>query len=194
MAFETKYICGDCDHIFYRLSDKDPRKVGGRAPACPECKKKKKIVPKSHSRINGNAPAADCALPKTHEERSDVIADMVASGKPPSMGKSNFTKCMDETARIVMDDYKMTNLNDNLREGDNMVPKLRQDLEEKVGAGWNKDQKNNVAGLAGANLNKALTSAINTNRFSSQNNVVSQAMSVVERPVTNIIGEYRPEK
>lgn len=188
MPFETKYNCEDCSHVFYRITERDPRKTkGGRPPSCPECKKMKAIA-KSQIKVRGDV------RPQSQEQKDNVIEDIIASKKFPSSGKGAFTKAMDDTARIVMEDYQMTNLNDNLREGDNMVPKLRPDLEERVGKGFETNQKNNVAGLAGANLNKALTAQINTNRFSSQGDVVSKAMSVVQRPVTNIIGEYQPER
>lgn len=187
MAFETKYACEKCDHTFYRITDHDPRKKKGRPPACPECKKAKPVA-KSHIKVRGDVK------PQSQIQKDAAIQEIIDTKKFPSAGKSAFTKAMDETANIVMEDYKMTNLNDRLREGDNMVPKLRPDLEEKVGTGWNNNQKNNVAGLAGANLNRAITKAIDSNRFASQGDVVSKAMSVVERPHVNIINEYRPEK
>lgn len=187
MPFETKYNCDECDHTFYRVTDNDPRKKGGRPPSCPECKKQE-VAAKSQMKVNGDIK------PQNEQQKNEAIKEIIQSKKFPSSGSGNFTKAMDETARIVMEDYKMTDLNDHLREGDNMVAKLRPDLEQKVGTGWNNNQNNNVAGLAGNNLNKAITSAINSNRFAKQGDVVSQAMSVVERPVTNFIGEYRPEK
>lgn len=188
MPYEVKYCCDDCNHIFYKITDNDPRKGrSGRPPSCPECKKSK-AREKSQIKVRGDVK------PQTEAQKNLFVQDIIESKKFPTSGKSDFTKAMDQTANIVMEDYKMTNLNDHLREGDNMVPKLRPDLEQKVGEGWNKNQKNNVAGLAGANLNKALTASINSNRFAKQGDVVSQAMSVVQRPVTNIINEYRPEK
>ncbi len=187
MPFEVRYDCDDCNHVFYKIVDRDPRKVGGRAPACPECKKLKAKV-KSQIKVRGDIQ------PQTAVQKDAAIQDIIVSKKFPAQGKGAFTKAMDETAKIVMEDYQMTDLNDNLREGDNMVPKLRPDLEEKVGQGFNTNQKNNVMGIAGSNLNRALTGAINTNRFASQGDVVSKAMSVVRPPVTNIIGDYQPER
>lgn len=186
MPFEVKFCCDDCNHVFYKITEKDPRKVGGRSPSCPECKKTKSKA-KSQIKVSGDVK------PQTEAQKDAVVLDIITAKKFPSQGKGNFTKAMDETAKIVMEDYQMTNLNDNLREGDNMVPKLRPDLEAQVGTGFN-TQKNNVAGLAGANLNKALTGLINSNKFSNQGDVVSKAMSVVQRPMTNIIGDYQPEK
>lgn len=187
MAYEVKYCCDECDHVFYKMVDRDPRKINVRAPACPECRKNKAKA-KSQIKVSGDVKS------QTETQKDAVIEDIIASKKFPSSGKGAFTKAMDETAKIVMEDYQMTNLNDNLREGDNMVPKLRPELEAQVGKGFNANQKNNVAGLAGANLNKALTAQINTNRFASQGDVVSKAMSVVQPPITNIIGHYQPEK
>lgn len=183
LAYETKYCCDSCNHIFYKITDYDPRKKGGRAPACTECKKKK-VATKSQIKVRGDVK------PQTEETKSAKINDIIEAKKFPSSGKSNFTKAMDETAKIVMEDYGMTNLNDNLREGDNMVPKLRPDLEEKVGKGFGSNQKNNVMGMAGNNLNNSIKSMINSNKFANQTNTVDRAMSVVAKPTTRIIGEY----
>lgn len=43
---------------------------------------------------------------------------------PAAVGMSNKTKAIDETARIVMNDYGMTDLRDDVREGESSAPKL----------------------------------------------------------------------
>lgn len=189
MPYETQYICDECEHTFYRITDNDPRKKGGRPPSCPQCKK-------AEAQDKGRIKVSGDFKPQTEEQKVENINKIIESRKAPTLhGKNPYNKAWDDTQKMVAEDYKMTDLNvGNLREGDNMVAKLRPDLEQRVGQGWNAKQKNNVAGLAGANLNTAITSAINSNRFAKQGDVVSRAMSVVERPVTNFVGEYRPEK
>jgi len=189
MAFDSQYICDkNAKHIFTRLTDHDPRITKGRKPSCPFCKSKK-ITLDSHSKVNGNMSAETVQL-----IRDTKKIDFVP-GAPAIRSNNPRIKAWDETQKIVAEDYGMTDLNvGSLREGDTMVPKLRPDLEEKVGKGWNSNQKNNVAGLAGTDLNKAITANINSNRYANQSNIVDRAMSVVQRPVTNIIGHYQPEK
>ena len=189
MPFEVKYNCDECNHTFYRITEHDPRKgKSGRPPSCPECKKAEAIA-KSQIKVRGDIK------PQTEEQKNEKIQTIIESKKFPARGGSLVNKCWDDTQKIVAEDYGMTDLNvGSLREGDTMVPKLRPDLEEKVGKGWNTNQKNNVSGLAGANLNKSITANINSNRYANQSNIVDRAMSVVEKPVTNIIGHYRPEK
>ena len=50
---------------------------------------------------------------------------MLAEGQGPSqIGNKIVVKAVDETAKIVMEDYNMTNLKDNIRHGESVAPKL----------------------------------------------------------------------
>lgn len=73
----------------------------------------------------------------TTETRGAPVAAFAfdpAAGKAPAMGASKITKAIDATAQIVMEDHRMTDLQDNLRPGDSMAPKLRPDLQAKADA------------------------------------------------------------
>lgn len=63
-----------------------------------------------------------------------VIKRNWAAGEAPSIGGNNImNKAIDETAKIVMSDYKMTDLHDtNLRPGDAMTPKLPPRLQAQA--------------------------------------------------------------
>ena len=53
------------------------------------------------------------------------MAAIIESRRPPGhIGDSVIVKAVDATAQIVMEDHKMTDLQDNLRTGDVAAPKL----------------------------------------------------------------------
>lgn len=59
------------------------------------------------------------------EKRAINMAAIIESQRPPGhIGDKVVVKAVDETARIVMEDHKMTDLKDNVRTGDSMAPKL----------------------------------------------------------------------
>jgi hypothetical protein len=134
-------------------------------PECPECKIAKKVSLKTsvtddtHKHINPDNP-----------EASWVGGTFENPRKVPSLGKSNFTKAMDATAEIVMQDYALTDLQDNLRVGDSMAPKLRQDLEQKVDQVF-KPQKPIMGQTGAGSINKALTANINAGRYAGQTHI-----------------------
>lgn len=186
MAFETKYKCGDCAHIFYKMTENDPRKSGGRLPACPECKKVKKTEATMYIKVRGDYKE------RTNEEREARTQAMISSRKPPAMGKTNFTKAMDATAEIVMQDYGMTNLQDNLRAGDSMAPKLEHRLESKVDEVF-KAQKPLAGQQAMGTLNNALMQQINAGKFKGYggaNDVVSRQQESGIRVPTTVLYEH----
>lgn len=120
---------------------------------------------------------------------------IIENRKAPSMGAGNFTKAMDATARMVMEDYGMTNLRDNLRVGDNMVPALsgKDDqgvaLEQRVDNVF-KPQVNNVSGLVGNNLTSKISNMVNSGAFKGQEDVVAKQQRSGIRPNINYVGEY----
>jgi hypothetical protein len=53
------------------------------------------------------------------------MARIIAEQRAPAhIGANVGVKAVDETARIVMEDHKMTDLKDNIRAGEAMAPKL----------------------------------------------------------------------
>jgi hypothetical protein len=187
MAWSTRYLCDDCGQTFEKLTDKDPRKVGGRPPGCPYCKKHKSKT-QFQNRVNGNMSAAD--VQAIQESKRPVVPGA------PMLGSSNFTKAMDETAKIVMEDYGLTNLRDNLREGDNMVmPLSGKDAngvayEQRVDSVF-KPQNNNVSGMGGNRLNSAIMDSVQGGAFRGYGDVVKEAQnSTVMKPKFSFIGEY----
>lgn len=187
--FETQYYCSDCNHVFHKITDHDPRKKAGRIPSCPDCRSKKDALPQLHTKIRGDVK------PRTEEEKMARIQDMCASQKPPAMGPTMRSKAFDATSEMVMQDYGMTNIemNSNLRPGDNCVPKLAPELERRVDEVF-KPQKNNVAGMSGAMMNSVLTNQINAGAFRNYGGagdvVARQQASGISVP-TQILYEHR---
>lgn len=180
MPYRSTYRCSECKSSFEKVTKLLPKKD----PACPICKKLERVKSKS------------CVSDKTHPDlfRKEEIVGGTPDNpqKTFSMGGSARSAAFDKTAEIVMKDYGMTdiNMNSNLRPGDDCVPKLRPDLEAKVGAGWGGANKKPVMGQAGSNLNSALTKQINAGAFRGHGDVVArQQKSGIKVPV-NVIGEY----
>jgi len=97
------YRCGVCGHEWSRVYKSTPR----RDPPCPM------LACQEVTRAEAELRAA---------ERMEQILE---SRIPPGhIGESNVVKAVDETARIVMEDYGMTDLKDNIREGEGAAPKL----------------------------------------------------------------------
>lgn len=191
MAFDTEYLHEECGSIFRVLTEFDPRKAQGyRVPRCPRCKEAKRrtrVAPKNKSRI-----VVSGDVKKYAERKDDRMQDMIAAGKPPSSGPSARSRAFDATAEIVMEDYGMTNIdmNSNLREGDNSVPKLRPDLEKQVDSVF-KSQGNKVIGMGGSSqLNTAITNQINSGMFKGYGDVVQRQQESGIRVPVNVIAEH----
>jgi hypothetical protein len=52
------------------------------------------------------------------------LQKMIETARPSQIGNKVVVKAVDETAKIVMEDYKMTDLKDNIRHGEGVAPKL----------------------------------------------------------------------
>jgi hypothetical protein len=81
---------------------------------------------------DGGKPSAKCPNLACGEENPDRGYD--PQGAPIKIGGSLTVKAVDETARIVMEDYKLGDLQDNLREGDIAAPKLTHHLQQQADA------------------------------------------------------------
>lgn len=194
---KTSYRCSDCKLSFEKIRkfpiSKYPEGTllpfPTKDPECPQCK--------FNHRINFKSSVTD----DTHKHINPAnVQSQIIGGTPDapsksfSMGASNRSKAIDETAEIVMQDYGMTDINmgSNLRDGDNCVPKLRPELEQKVDQVF-KPQPNKVMGMQGASqLNKALMNQINAGMYKNQGDVVRRNDESGVKIPTKILHEYRP--
>jgi hypothetical protein len=101
--YRIKYQCELCGHEYSRTYKAVPIKD----PPCP-------------SKV--------CVAQQELTSLKQQVANlqrMVEEGRGPGqIGDKVVVKAVDETARIVMEDYKMTDLKDNIRQGEAVAPKL----------------------------------------------------------------------
>lgn len=184
MGYRSTYRCSDCKHEFSRITKNLPK----REPKCPKCAKANRIRFKSSVSTDTHP----------HIEVTNIQGGTPdAPVKAFSMGKSNFTKAMDMTADIVMKDYGMTNLKDNLREGDSMAPKLRQDLESKVDQVFAPSRKPVAGANAARSMNSTLMKQINSGAFKAYggaNDVVAKQQALGFKPKFNIMDTFDNRK
>lgn len=96
--------------------------------SCDRCGHEFSYVTKRLSESNRPCPRRVC---KTAAHREQImrearnIAQMLEEQRAPGhIGESITVKAVDETARVVMEDYAMTDLKDNIRVGEAVAPKL----------------------------------------------------------------------
>jgi hypothetical protein len=95
--YKIKYQCDLCGHVYSRTYKAIPVKD----PDCPS-----------------KACIAKQAL-KAAQRENENLKRMLSSGEAPAQTGNNVrVKAVDETAKIVMEDYNMTNLKDNIRSGE----------------------------------------------------------------------------
>jgi len=101
--YKIRYKCELCDHEYTRTYKAIPI----NDPPCPSkaCIVKQELV--------------------AMKKQMDNFQRMLESGQGPGqIGNKIVVKAVDETARIVMEDYQMTDLKDNIRQGEAVAPKL----------------------------------------------------------------------
>ena len=130
--YRMTFKCGECSNVFRKITtnanlDKAP---------CPECKKKNRITRFTRSN-DGPVSAAD--LRERDWEKQPYVP-------PPKSAESsaNVIKAVDETARIVMEDYKMGDLKDMVKPGESMAPKLPPKMQAQADGMFGGGGKNRV--------------------------------------------------
>lgn len=178
--YKSKYRCSDCKYEFEKITKIFPR----RDPSCPKCKQANKVRFKTS------------ISDKTHNLNAESrVREVNESRRAPSYGGTNQrNKAIDETARIVMEDYKMTDVNigSNLREGDNCVPKLTHEQEAKVDQVFSAKKPIMGHQAAGA-INQTLMRQVNAGAFKSSggaNDVVTRQANSGYKPPVNVLFEH----
>lgn len=85
---------------------------------------------------NRPCPALDCVemLKAERAEKSRIRREKMLNERrgPATIGDKVIVKAVDKTAEIVMQDYGMTDLRDNIRQGDPVAPKLPPAQQQKA--------------------------------------------------------------
>lgn len=106
--------------------------------------------------------------------------DYDSNRAPAVVGQSNHVKAIDETAKIVMETYGMTDLRTDVREGETMAPKLAPKLQAMAdgmfGGGRNR-------GIAASGMDPArLARQAMGGAFSPKRTGSADPISVVQAP------------
>ena len=103
--YKVSFSCEKCGHQWHRTYKAVPKKN----PACP------------------NKSCSEASELEQLKRENENLKRMLESGEAPAqIGKNVRVKAVDETAKIVMEDFHMTDLKDGIRAGENMAPKLPQ--------------------------------------------------------------------
>jgi hypothetical protein len=101
--YKCAYRCEQCDHTWTKTFKAVPK----HDPKCP------------------NKRCAEAREMKQMRLELARMQKMLAEGTGPAhIGENVKVKAIDQTAEVVMADYKMTDLKDSIRPGENMAPKL----------------------------------------------------------------------
>ena len=142
--YKISYRCLRCNHEYSRIA----RSLSVKNVPCPkkECK--------------------EAALEAEIQRRVHNFTEMVESGQGPGItGRNTMVKAVDATATQVMEDYHLTNLRDDIRQGESMVPKLPGKMQEAadsyfkpgtMGMGSRQRARLGQRALAGAYRNMAV--------------------------------------
>jgi hypothetical protein len=101
--YREHFRCNLCGNEYSRVTTKPGRKP----PSCPDaaCKVQREEI--------------------ARERAQERVAAMIEEGRPPAhIGDKPIVKAVDQTAQIVMKDHGLTDLRDNIREGEIAAPKL----------------------------------------------------------------------
>src|SRR5579863_2292425 len=107
---------------------------------CTKCGLKWKQRSKTQHPKRSRCPNAECG--KINRE-----IGFDPTGTAPAIGGSIMTRAIDKTAQIVMEDHKLSDLRDNVREGDIMAPKLPAAQQQMADSLFNPAANPRLSGL-----------------------------------------------
>lgn len=106
---------------------------------CKRCGKTYRYVAARLSDPDRPCPRKKCkeaALEEEISRKAHNLVVMLQSQKPPGhVGDKVAVKAVDETAKVVMEDYGFTDLKDNIRTGEGVAPKLPVE-QQKLADGY----------------------------------------------------------
>ena len=168
--FEVKIRCTVCNHRYKRILAADSEQALDYVP---------------------NPPCPKCSAAE-HVRGMDV-----GGGKAPAVTGALSVRAADTTAAIVMQDYGMTDLRDNVREGESAAPKLppaQQAAADNFFGGPKRRNATGIMALPPQQLIKAATSG----RFMTPdtvNPVATQHQHKDRPPIHIVAGDgVRPQK
>ncbi len=149
---------------------------------CPRCLKPYRWTTVNVARADPPCPRKACIRAAAKEQALKEQANMAQvideQRAPAHTGANNAVRAVDMTSEMVMRDYNMTNLKDNIREGETMAPPLQGTIDTPQGP----VSKQSVAdGFFGGGLMRGRKSAA---RVAATRAVV--APSCISRPTSRL--------
>jgi hypothetical protein len=136
--YRMTFKCAECCNVFKKITSD----ANLQSTPCPACRRAKTKSPKSTIKFMrmGDGPVTDAdllaekiakKLMDTPEFQASLASKLLS---PTSQSSQNQIKAIDTTAEVVMQDYKMGDLKDNVRTGDTMAPRLPPAQQAKADA------------------------------------------------------------
>lgn len=152
MRYKITCRCTRCNHRW-------SRKTSNPAETDPPCPRPTKYD------LDGVTVLETCGM-----QMNPIGMDLTSNKAPAAIGGNISIKAIDETAKIVMEDYGMTDLRSDVRETESMAPKLPPAQQQRAdnffgGAGGRRPMRGfNPAAHAAAAMRGQLSDAGSTNR------------------------------
>lgn len=83
-----------------------------------------------------NDPDPPCPRKACRTAATPLLGIDLEGGKAPSIGGSNTARAIKETSEMVMQTYGLSDLRDDMRPGENAVPKLPPAMQSQVDNFW----------------------------------------------------------
>jgi len=115
IRYRTRYTCTACSHKWKGTP------VSAHEGLTPE------QDALYQAEMHGTPPCPNCGI----DQRTRGI-DLTLNKAPASVGQSLGVKAIDETARIVMQDYGLTDLRSDVRQGETTAPKIAPALQAQA--------------------------------------------------------------
>lgn len=121
--------------------------------------------------------------------------DFNSTRAPAAIGMSNAVRAVDETAKIVMDTYQMTDLRSDVRPGETMAPKLAPHLQKQADSVFGGAKRGNplLPRNAGRLARNALAGAYRPG-VGGTPDVIGQLHDARIKPKINIIASDSPKR
>ncbi len=148
-----------------------------------------------YKRVVASLDVADPPCPKCKKAAKKPRGIDFNNRRAPSVGGSIMSQAIDETSRIVMADHGLTNLKDNLREGETMAPTLPPQQQAKVDGFWGGPRKQRLREAIPQNLQPShLGQAAIAGRYKGTTPDVLGALHGQRRGLkTNVVASDRPK-
>ena len=163
--YRIKAKCGRCNHVYSWIANSP----GGANKPCPK------------------AACKEAAMNEEIERRALRLAKMLEEQRAPGViGQNRIVQAIDTTAEIVMKDHGLTNLQDNVREGDILAPKLPHKMQQAADGFFGGVPKQGVNRQVAARMNARVGRALRGQGIKVNPSIVASGVAVGEQAIRKI--------